>query len=52
MDDREDALEQAIQHIAALFAEAYLRLRLESEAQKGLASSETPSPHVTGRLTA
>ena len=50
MDDR-DALEQAIQQIAALFAEAYLRLRPQSESQKGLASPETPSPHVTGRLT-
>ena len=52
MDDRNDAPEEAIQQIAALFAEAYLRLRLESGAQKGLASPETPSPHVTGRLTA
>jgi hypothetical protein len=51
MDDR-DALEQAIQQIAALFAEAYLRLRSQSESQKGLASPETTSPHVTGRLTA
>ena len=51
MDDR-DALDQTIQQIAALFAEAYLRIRLESQAQKGLASLETLSPHVTGRLTA
>ncbi len=51
MDDR-DALEQAIQQIAALFAEAYLRLRLESVAQKQVDSPEAPRPHVTGRLTA
>ena len=49
MDDHQDAL---IQQIAALFAEAYLRLRLQTKAQKGLASPETPSAHVTGRLTA
>ena len=42
MDDRDDALQEAIQQIAAL-AEAYLRLRLESQAQKGLGSPETPS---------
>ena len=52
MDGRNDAPEQAIHQIAALFAEAYLRLRSQSEAQKGLASPETTSPHVTGRLTA
>ena len=52
MPDRHDALEEAIQQIAALLADAYLRLRLQTKAQKGLASPETPSAHVTGRLTA
>ena len=52
MDDRDDALAETITEIAALFAEAYLRLRLQIQAEKGLASSETPSVHVTGRLTA
>ena len=52
MDDRNDALQEAIQQIAALFAEAYLRLTSQSPLEKGLASPETPSPHVTGRLTA
>jgi len=47
-----DALEQTIQQIAALLAEAYLRLRRESEPPEGLASPETLRPHVTGRLTA
>ena len=51
MDDRDD-LEQTIQQIAALLAEAYLRLSEQSSAQNGLASSDTLSPHVTGRLTA
>jgi len=51
MDDRDSALD-AIRAIAALLAAAYLRLRLESGAQKGLDSLETQSAHVTGRLTA
>jgi hypothetical protein len=51
MDDR-DTLDQAIPQIAALLAEAYLRLQHASSSQKGLASPETLSPHVTGRLTA
>ena len=52
MDDREPALDEAIREIAALLADAYLRLRLQTKGQKGLASPETPSAHVTGRLTA
>lgn len=52
MDDRDAALEETIQQVAALLAEAYLRLRSQSKANKGLASPETPNVHVTGRLTA
>lgn len=51
MDDR-DELEQTIQRIAALLAEAYLRLSQQSPAPNGLESSDTLRPHVTGRLTA
>ena len=47
MPDRDAALEQAIQQIATLFAEAYLRLRGQVQAQKGLDSPETQSAHVT-----
>ena len=52
MDDRDDVLAETITGIAALLAEAYIRLRLQTQAQKGLASPETESVHVTGRLTA
>ena len=52
MDDHDAAPEETIQQIAALLADAYLRLRPQTKAQKGLASPETPSVHVTGRLTA
>jgi len=52
MDDRDGALEETITGIAALSAEAYLRLWLQIQAEKGLASPETESVHVTGRLTA
>ena len=52
MDDRDAALEETIQQIAELLATAYLHLRSQSQANKGLASPETPSVHVTGRLTA
>jgi len=51
MDDR-DELDQTIQRIAALFAEAYLRLSEQTSPQNGLESPGTLSPHVTGRLTA
>jgi len=45
MPRRDPALEDAIREIAALLAEAYLRLLL---GQPGLDFSETESPHVTG----
>jgi len=48
MDDRDPVLDVAIREIAALLAAVYLRLRLESGAQKGLDSPETQSAHVTG----
>ena len=52
MPDRDAALEEAIQQIAVILATAYLRFRSQTESNKGLASHETPSVHVTGRLTA
>jgi hypothetical protein len=52
MDDREPALDETIQQIAVILATGYLRFRSQAESNKGLASHETPSVHVTGRLTA
>ena len=46
MDHPEPALDETIRQIAALFAETYLSLRRQAE--KGLASPETESVHVTG----
>ena len=41
MDDRGDALEEAIQQIAALLAEAYLRLRLQARGERTCLSRDT-----------
>lgn len=49
MDDREAALEETIQQIAVILATAYLWFCSQTESNKGLASPETPSLHVTGR---
>ena len=48
MDDSDAALDETIQQIAVILADAYLRIRLQTETNKGLASPETPSVHVTG----
>ncbi len=47
MSAPDNALDDTIHEIAALFAAAYLRLRFPESGQNHLDSPETESPHVT-----
>jgi hypothetical protein len=47
MSASDNALDDAIREIAALFAAAYLCLRFPENAQNQLDSTEKESPHVT-----
>ena len=49
MNDRDDALDQAIRETAPILADALLRLLFPETAHRHVDLAETESPHVSAR---